>query len=146
MVMSNPILGGTPQVQNVAVFSADGTCLLVIPPTDVGPDGVVLQSPSAGIWEAYDERRGHFVATQILSDLEGMALGSLTVDGFPLVNEDGASFEDDNEMVRVTIRDASGAVVDSFPGAGARPVRGNRLTFDTAIFPESESGAATPTS
>ncbi|MGD9714172.1 MAG: twin-arginine translocation signal domain-containing protein, partial [Thermomicrobiales bacterium] len=105
MVFSNPILAGAAQVQNVAVFSADGACLLIIPPTDVSPDGVVLQTPSVGMWEAYDDRRGHFTATQILSDLDGKALGSLTVDGVPLVDADGASVEDDNEMVIVAIRD-----------------------------------------
>jgi hypothetical protein len=138
MTIANSMLPDSPQVPHVAQFFADGTVLLLIPPGDIGPDGPMLQSASVGIWEAYDAQRGHFIVTQTHCDLNGNVVGMVTVEGYPLVNEDGQSFSDDGEMVTVTIRDPFGVVLDSFPGAGA-PVRGNRLTFDNATFPEPTS-------
>lgn len=145
LVLANPILPETSQVPNTALFASDGTVLLTGPPSDIGPNGPVLQTALVGIWEAYDERRGHFTATQILSDLNGVVVGAATVDGYPLVSEDGMSFMDDLELVTVTILDAAGATVDSFPGAGGRPVRGNRLTIGNAVFPELMPEEGTPT-
>ena len=45
--------------------------LLVFPPTHVGMQGVEFVSPYAGTWEAESDRRGHFTATQLLSDARG---------------------------------------------------------------------------
>jgi hypothetical protein len=136
MVLANPLLQGEPQVPHIAQFNADGTMLSMAPPSYIGLDGTVFQTPMFGLWEAYDEQRGHFTATQILSDPDGNVVGAMTVDGYPLASADGQTFEDDNEMVQVTVRDASGAIVDSFSGAGGRPVRGNRLAVGNATFPD----------
>jgi hypothetical protein len=146
LTLANPMLPQTPQVPHIARFGADGTVLLMAPPADIGPTGVVLQSALVGLWEAYDAQRGHFTATQPLCDLTGHVVGMVTVDGYPLVSEDGQAFADDGELVTITIRDAAGAVVDAFPGAGGRPVRGNRLTFDNAVFPDLLPDTGTPTS
>jgi len=73
--------------------------------------GVEFVSPYAGTWEAESDRRGHFTATQLLSDARGAFLGSVTVDGYPEVSEDGESFVDDGSRVIVTIRDVTGAIV-----------------------------------
>jgi hypothetical protein len=146
LTLANPMLPQTPQVPHISRFGADGTVVLMTPPTDIGPTGVVLQSAMVGLWEAYDAQRGHFTATQSLCDLTGHVVGMVTVDGYPLVSEDGQAFSDDGELVMITLRDAAGAVVDAFPGAGGRPVRGNRLTFDTAVFPQLLPKTGTPTS
>ncbi len=142
---ANALLTGTQQVPHIAQFRADGTVLLMVPPSDIGPDGPILQSACVGIWEAHDARRGHFNASQSMCDFDGNVVNVVTVDGYPLVSGDGESFEDDGELVIVTIRDATGVVVDTFPGVGANPVRGRRLTFETAMFPESLGETATPT-
>ena len=144
MTLANPALPDMPQVPHIAIASADGAFIAVTPVSDIGPNGPVLQTPLVGIWEAYDDRRAHFVASQTLSSFDGVVVGMVTVDGYPLVSEDGMSFADDGELVTVTIRDANGVVVDSFPGAGGRPVRGNRLEIGNATFPE-VLPAATPT-
>jgi hypothetical protein len=146
MTLANPMLPETPQVPHISLFGADGTVLLMSPPSDTGPNGVVLQTALVGIWEAYDDRRGHFTATQTLCDLNGAVVGMVTVDGYPLVSEDGQTFEDDGEMVQVTIRDPNGAALDAFPGAGGRPVRGRKLTFESAAFPDPLQEVGTPTS
>ena len=134
--LANPMLQETPQVPHVGFANADGTFVTFPPVSDIGPNGVVLQTPLVGVWEAYDEQRAHFTASQTLSDLNGVVIGVVTIDGYPLVSEDGLTFADDGELVTVTIRDANGVVLDSFPGAGGLPVRGIRLGIGNAAFPD----------
>jgi hypothetical protein len=142
MAMAN-LAPGAPQVPAPSHFGADGSVLLVFPPTQVGMQGVEFVSPYLGTWEADSDRRGHFTATQLLSDANGAFLGSVTVDGYPEVSADGKSFIDDNSRVMVTIRDATGAVAQQMPGAGAPPVTGIRMAPGAPGFPE-EGAAGTP--
>ena len=144
MGLANPPLPDDPQVFGPALFGADGTVLLLFPLTQVGPQGVQFNAPYVGTWAADSERRGHFTAVQLLSDANGANLGSVTVDGYPEVSEDGRTFVDDGSRVLVTIRDPAGAIVDQFPGAGARPVTGTRMGPGNPGFPAAALDAATP--
>ncbi len=81
MAMANPPLPDSPQIAAPSVFSADGSVLLMFPLTQVGPQGVVFNSPYIGTWQSDGERRGHFTAVQVLSDANGTFLGTTTVDG-----------------------------------------------------------------
>jgi hypothetical protein len=117
--------------------------LLVFPPTQVGMQDVEFVSPCMGTWEADSEQRGHFTATPLLSDATGAFLGSVTVDGYPEVSADGQTFIDDGSKVMVTIRDATGAIVQQLPGAGAPPVTGMRMAPGVLGFSEGLS-AGTP--
>jgi hypothetical protein len=134
-----------PQVPAPSHFGADGSVLLLFPPTQVGRQGVEFVSPYMGTWEADDAQPGHFTATQLLSDAAGAFLGSVTVDGYPKVNADGQSFIDDNARVIVTIRDASGAVVQQVSGAGASAITGIRMAPGIPGFLEGTPTTATPT-
>ena len=136
---------GAPQVPVPSYLGADGTVLLVFPPTQVGMQGVEFVSPYTGTWEADGERRAHFMATQLISDASGAFLRSVTVDGYPEASADGQTFTDDNSRVMVTIRDAAGAVVQEMSGAGAPPITGIRMAPGAPGFPDSAGGAATPT-
>jgi hypothetical protein len=107
--------------------------------------GVEFVSPHAGTWEADSDRRGHFTATQLLSDATGAFLGSVTVDGYPEVSEDGQTFVDDGSKVMITIRDATGTMVQEVSGAGAPPVTGIRMAPGNPEFPNGAAAAATPT-
>jgi hypothetical protein len=144
MAMANPPLPDSPQVAAPSLFSADGSVLLMFPITQAGPDGVQFNSAYVGTWEADGDRRGHFTATQLLSDAEGTFLGSVTVDGYPVVSEDGQTFVDDGSLVQVTIRDPAGAIVAQFPGEGARPVTGIRMGGGSSGFPEVSPAPASP--
>jgi hypothetical protein len=135
---------GAPQVPAPSHVGADGSVLLVFPPTHVGMQGVEFVSPYAGTWEAESDRRGHFTATQLLSDARGAFLGSVTVDGYPEVSEDGESFVDDGSRVIVTIHDVTGAIVQQLPGTGAPPVTGIRMTPGVPGFPQGTLAAGTP--
>jgi hypothetical protein len=144
MAMANRPPPGAPQGPAPSHFGADGSVLLVFPPTQVGMQGVEFVSPHVGTWEADSDRRGHFTATQLLSDATGAFLGSVTVDGYPEVSEDGQTFVDDGSKVMVTIRDAAGAVVQEVSGAGAPPVTAIRMAPGAPGFPEGPA-AGTPT-
>ena len=135
---------GAPQVPAPSHVGADGSVLLVFPPTHVGMQGVEFVSPYAGTWEAESDRRGHFTATQLLSDARGAFLGSVTVDGYPEVSEDGESFVDDGSRVIVTIHDVTGAIVQQLPGTGAPPVTGIPMTTGVPGFPQGTLAAGTP--
>jgi hypothetical protein len=127
---------GAPQVPAPSHFGADGSVLLVFPLTHVGMQGVEFSSPYLGTWEAESDRRGHFTATQLLSDRSGAFLGSVTVDGYPEVSEDGQRFIDHGARVTLTIRDAAGVVVEQLSGVGAPPVTGIRMAPGAPGFPD----------
>ncbi len=134
-----------PQVAVPSVLAADGSVLLVFPPTEAGPQGVVFGSAYTGTWEADGERRAHFTAVRVLSDLTGAFLGSVTVDGYPEASEDGMTFVDDGSRVVITVRDPAGAVVQQFPDTSGRPVTGIRMGPGQPGFPAGDGEAATPT-
>lgn len=144
---TNALLMESPQIHHVSLFGADGTVLLMTPLSDIGPEGPVLTSAMVGVWEPYDERRGHFTATQMLSGLDGTFFGTVTVDGHPLVSEDGQTFSDDGVLVTVTIRDAGGAILEVVPPGtpSPRPVTGIRMAVGAPGFPEATPEAGTPT-
>jgi len=133
----------TAQLALPSHFLADGTVLLVTQPSQVGAQGVVFQSALAGRWEAAGERRGHFTAVQMLSDATGAFLGSVTLEGSPVVSEDGQTFIDDGSTVMATIRDPLGNVTQELPGAGTPPTTATRMGPNDSGFPA--SAAATPT-
>jgi hypothetical protein len=139
LAMANPPLPEDPPFAAPSLFAADGTVLLLFPATQRGPGGPVFQSSLVGVWEPDGERRGHFTATQSLSDAEGAFLGTVTVDGYPEVSEDGRTFTDDGSQVMVTMRDASGAIVNQIAPTGApasRPVTAVRMGVGAPGFPE----------
>jgi hypothetical protein len=145
LAMANPPLPESPQIAAPSLFGADGSVLLMFPLTQVGPQGVVFNSAYVGTWEADGERRGHFTAVQVTSDANGTFTGTSTVDGYPVVSEDGQTFIDDGSKVLVTIRDPAGAIVQQFPGAGGRPVTGMRMGPSNPGFPTATPEAGTPT-
>lgn len=145
LAMANPALPDDPQFPAPSLFTADGVVLLVFPTTQVGPQGVVFNAPAMGTWEADGDRRGHFTAVQLQSDANGVFLGSVTIDGYPEVSEDGQTFADDGSRAVITIRDAAGAIVQEVSGVFDRPVTAIRIGVGSPGFPESANGGATPT-
>ncbi len=142
LAMANPASPEDPQFPAPSYYGADGTVLLSFPVGQVGPNGAQLSSILMGTWEAFDEQTGHFTAVQLLSEMDGTFAGSVTIDGFPRVSEDGASFIDDGSMAFVTIRDPAGNVVQTAPAVGSNPVTAIRMAPGAAGIPEP---GATPT-
>jgi len=144
LVYANPPLLEDLQPTTWAYFGADGSVHLMFPLTQRGPQEVVFNTSYGGVWEADDERTAHFTATQLLSDADGNFLGTTTVDGYPMVSEDGQTFIDDGARVMITTRDPAGAVVQQFPDPRDRPVTVTKMSPGNPGFPEGTPEAGTP--
>jgi hypothetical protein len=108
LAMANPALPESPQFPAPSLFTADGFFIANFPITDLGPQGTIFQTGLAGTWEPDGPQRGHFTAVLLQSDANGTFTGSVTVDGYPVVSEDGQTFIDDGSKVIITIRDPCG--------------------------------------
>jgi hypothetical protein len=126
---------------NVAAFFADGTAILALPTTSIGPQGVQFVTALVGMWEPITTRGVHFTAVQLISDINGTFTGSATVDGHPVVSEDGQTLSDDAPETAVTIRDAAGTTVAVIPGLATAV----RMGVGRPGFPEATPIAGTPT-
>ena len=146
---NHPIVGVwnvvTPGGPAPGLFSADGTCVIAVPASQTGPQGVTFVSAQLGTWEPVSERGIHFTSTQLHSDANGAYTGSVTVDGYPVVSEDGQTILDDLSQTVATIRDAAGAVLQQIPSAGSPPVTGVRMGVGSPGFPVGPPAAGTPT-
>jgi len=142
----HPIIGAwmaaTPGGPALSAFAADGSVVMGVQPTAVGPQGVSFVSAEVGMWEPEGERGVHFTAVQILSDAEGNLTGTLTIDGYPVVSEDGQSLLDDGTRATFTVRDASGAVLDA--SAGGPPVTALKMAVGAPGFASDALTEATP--
>ena len=128
LAMPNPALPENPPFPAPSLFTADGFTIFIFPITDLGPQGTIFQTGFTGTWEPDGPQRGHFTGVQLLSDANGTFTGSVTVDGYPVVSEDGQTFIDDGSKVLVTIRDPAGAVVASSRAPAAGRFRTRRAT------------------
>jgi hypothetical protein len=76
------------------------------------------------------------------SDANGNYVGSITIEGHPVVSEDGQGIVDDSPESGPTIRDAQGTVLDVL--RGGPPVTGVRMGVGAPGFPAATSTASTP--
>jgi hypothetical protein len=143
-------LGVTPDGPSPAFIMADGAFLGSSAPISKGADGTLtFLSPQNGIWapDPTTERGIHFTSVQNRHDASGAFTGTVTVDGYPVASEDGQRFYDDGTRVRVTLRDAKGAVTMVLGADGSLPpVYGNRMAVGAPGFQKATPTAGTPAS
>ena len=143
---NHPMVGAwmasTPSGLAPGIFSPDGTVVVIVPATANSPLGTTFVSTNVGTWEPVSERGIHFTTVQLHSDANGTYVGSITVDGHPVVSEDGQSLVDDSPETGPTIRDAQGNVLDVL--RGGPPVTGVRMGVGAPGFPEGTPAAGTP--
>jgi hypothetical protein len=144
---NHPMVGAwmatTPSGLAPGIFFPDGTVIITVPVTGNSPLGTTFVSTQPGTWEPVSERGIHFTCVQLHSDANGTYVGSITVDGHPVVSEDGQSLVDDSPESGPTIRDAQGTVLDVL--RGGPPVTGVRMGVGAPGLPEKTSAASTPT-
>jgi len=144
---THPILGAwmvaTPAGPSMAVFFADGINIQGLPASQTAPFGVSFVSPQVGTWEPTGPRSVHFTGVQFHSDANGALVGTITIDGYPTVSEDGQTLLDDNPESGPTIRDATGNVIDVL--RGGPPVTAVRMGVGSPGFPEGTPATGTPT-
>jgi hypothetical protein len=143
---NHPIVGAwmvtTPIGPSLAVFFADGINIQGLQASQAGPLGVTFVGPQVGVWEPTGPRSVHFTGVQWHSDATGTLVGTVTIDGYPTVSEDGQTLLDDNPESGPTIRDAAGTILDVL--RGGPPVTGVRMGVGSPGFPEASPEAGTP--
>jgi len=106
------LVGRAPNALSTTHWSPDGNMTNNGPNVAIGSDGALTYGDTpTGTWEPVSERGIHFTFTAATYDAAGTLTGYFTVDGHPVVSDDGMSFWDDAVEATVTIRDPSGAVV-----------------------------------
>src|SRR5215216_5212920 len=144
---NHPIVGAwmvtTPAGPSLAVFFADGINIQGLPASQTGPFGVSFVSPQVGTWEPTGPRSVHFTGVQFHSDATGTLVGTITIDGYPTVSEDGQALLDDNPESGPTIRDATGNVIDVL--RGGPPATGVRMGVGNPGLPGTTAMAGTAT-
>jgi hypothetical protein len=146
----HPIVGvwmvAAPTGPALAVFAADGSNVQGVPTAQPGPQGVTFTGAQIGTWEPISERGIHFTGVQLLTDATGAFVGSVTIDGHPVVSEDGQTLVDDAPETTITIRDAAHNVVEVVkPYPGGVPATGVRMGVGAPGFPQGMPTAGTPT-
>jgi len=125
----------------IAVYAADGSVITALAATQAGPAGVTYSSTQIGTWEATGERGTHLTVVQLLSDGAGAYAGSVTVDAFQEVSEDGQTWMSGAGST-ITIRDATDNVVQEI--ADPPPAVGTRMSVGNPGFPAGAPAAASP--
>ena len=148
---THPIVGTwysvSPLGPALSIYGADGALTVVFAPTQAGPAGVTYHSASLGSWEPTDARAIRFTMLQVMSDASGTYLGTVMIEGFPTVAEDGQTFVDTSPDSKITVRDAANAVVAVIGGDGSTPpVTSVRVRPGAFSFPVEAPIAGTPTS
>ena len=140
----DPLVGAwmvqTPGGPAMAVFSADGTVVQGIPTTQSGPGGLTYVSAEVGTWEPTGDHTNHFTAVELLSDANGVFTGTVTIDAYQRVSDDGQTFVS-TEGTSVTIRDAAGNVV-MVDSNNDHPAMGTRMSVGSPGLPEPSAAAS----
>jgi hypothetical protein len=133
---------GLPSNRDVSVvvptiFGTDGSMVLIYPCTENSETGVQIKGAAIGTWAPVDGRSGHFTTVQVLSDIDGNFLGTITLDGHPVVSDDNETYTVDSNFDLVTIRDSFNAVTRSMAGPSRNPMHAYRMRPGNAGFPAS---------
>jgi hypothetical protein len=151
VLAGHPLVGtwvaNTPFGASAETFAADGSFVAGYPVVENGPMGAAFYSTGVGVWESTGPRSGHFTSVQAITDASGAFLGTLTIDGYLDVSEDGQTFIDDAPETTLTYRDAAGAIIAAitpFRGDGPiTPVTGTRMIVGAPGIPLGTPAAPT---
>src|SRR4051794_36316737 len=133
------------------VFGPDGSVVIGFQPTEsgdpiAGADGVTYLGPGVGVWEATGPHSVAITVIQTLSDSTGATLGTLTIEDYLELSEDGQTFVADwSHGSMLTYRDTANVVVDTFAVDPSFPaLTATRMRVGAPGFPEGTPAAGTP--
>lgn len=118
-------------------FGADGSVMLMFPGTEAAKQGIQVKGPAIGTWEVLDERSGHFTAVQVLSNMNGEYVGTVEVEGFPSLDDEGENYDCDSSRNLFVVRDELNTVVSRLTASVENPMRGRRMRPGRSGFPDS---------
>lgn len=125
-------------------FSPDGTIMMIFPGTEAAKRGVEIRGVALGEWEPVDARVGHFTAVQVLATLEGGYVGTVTVDGYAVLDDDDLGFTVRNDDHVFTVRDAYNTITEHLAISAANPMHGIRMRAGNPGFPDAGNRPASP--
>lgn len=118
-----------------AIFGADGSAVLIFPCTEANGNGVQVKGAAVGTWAPIDDRYAHFTTVQALSGMDGRYHGTVTLDGYPRVNDDNETFEVESRYDLFTVRDNLNKITSSNAGPNRNPMRAYRMHPGHPGFP-----------
>jgi hypothetical protein len=144
---AHPLVGrwlstmGLPSKPNASVavpsfFGNDGTVMMIFPGTEAARRGLEVKGVALGEWVPVDTRTGHFTAVQVLANLDGAYVGTVTIDGFASIAEDGLSFSVQSNDRLFTVRDTFNAITEHLASSITNPMRGFRMRAGNPGFPD----------
>jgi hypothetical protein len=123
MLPSNPgVIVSVP-----SFFSPDGAVMMIFPGTEASRHGVEIRGVALGDWEPENERVGRFTAVQVLANLEGRYIGTMTIDGFAVLDQDDMGFTVRSDDHVFTLRDTYNAITEHLGVSATNPMRGRRM-------------------
>ena len=108
---------------------------MIFPGMEAEKHGVQVRGVALGDWEARFDT-GHFTAVQVLANLEGAYIGTVTIDGYAQLDADGTGFTVRNEDHLFVVRDQANAIIEQLAASASHPMRGFRMRAGNAGFPE----------
>jgi hypothetical protein len=125
-------------------FSPDGTIMMIFPGTEAAKSGVEIRGVALGDWAPENERVGRFTAVQVLASLEGRYVGTMTIDGFAVLDEDDMGFTVRSDDHVFTLRDTYNTITEHLGISAANPMRGRRMRAGQPGFADAGNRPAGP--
>lgn len=142
--LSHLALPSRPDV-DVAVptfFGGDGTVVMIFPGMEAEKRGIQVSGMALGCWEPLSADLGHFTAVQVLANLDGDYIGTVTVDGYAQTDAEGLGFAVRSEDNLFIVRDAGDAIVEELAASADHPMRGLKMRVGNAGFATSLAAPA----
>lgn len=117
-------------------FGADGTVVMCLPGVEAEKRGIHASGIALGCWEPMAADLGHFTAVQVMANLDGDYVGTVTIDGYAQTDAEGLGFTVRSEDHLFVVRDQADAVLEQLAAPTDHPMRGLKMRVGNAGFPE----------
>jgi hypothetical protein len=139
--LSHLALPSRPDVEVVVptFFGADGTVVMCLPPMEAKKQigGIAL-----GSWEPMTADLGHFTAVQVLANLDGDYVGTVTMDGYAQTDAEGLGYAVRSDDHLFVVRDQANDIIEELAASAAHPMSGLRMRAGNAGFAASVAAPA----
>jgi hypothetical protein len=136
--LSHLALPSRPDVE-VAVptfFGGDGTVVMIFPGMEAEKRGIQVSGIALGCWEPMTADLGHFTAVQVLANLDGDYVGTVTIDGYAQTDAEGLGYAVRSEDNLFTVRNQANDIIEELAASAAHPMRGLKMRAGNAGFRE----------
>jgi hypothetical protein len=115
-------------------FGGDGTVVMIFPGTGAEKRGIQVSGIALGCWEPMTADLGHFTAVQVLANLDGDYVGTVTIDGYAQTDAEGLGYAVRSEDNLFTVRNQANDIIEELAASAAHPMSGLRMRVGNAGF------------